>query len=118
MCVEGSSLQIQDAPQPSRRCVPGTIQRLILGRWSGNPLSECPCLDSCPRRRRQRHGQTDLVVAETGELLEMLFPDSRNGDSVHGILNSPQKRGDAIGITQDLRDILSVHLQLGLDDIV
>jgi hypothetical protein len=67
---------------------------------------------------KAKHGQTDLVGAETGELLEMLFPDSRDGDFVHGILNRPQKRGDAIGITQDLRDILSVHLQLGLDDIV
>lgn len=99
MCVEGSRLQIQDAPQPSRRCVPGTNQRLSLGRWSGNPLSEYPRSDSCPRRRWQRHGQTDLVVAETEELLEMLFPDSRNGDFIHRILNSPQKRGDAVGIT-------------------
>lgn len=71
-----------------------------------------------PAEKKARHGQTDLVGAETRKLLEMLFPDSRDGDFVHGILNRPQKRGNAIGITQDLRDVLSVHLQLGLDDIV
>jgi hypothetical protein len=95
-----------------------TIQRLSLGRWSGKPLSDRPHSDRSPRRIGQGHGQTGLVGAEIGELLEMLFLGSRNGDLIHGILNSPQQGGDTIGITQNLRDILSVHLQLGLDDIV
>lgn len=43
---------------------------------------------------------------------------SRDDDLVHGVLNSPQKRGNAISITQDFGDVFPVHLQLGSDNIV